>query len=131
MGPGTRRLLSLGTGGILVWTALVAVPPLALAGSQPRRGALPARDSTVTAPVSDDMVTACQTHCALTTAALDTLITQVQTAQAAHDPAQMRAALEQAQQPLAAMQDHLTLCTNMMRMMQQMHGGMGGAKPGT
>ena len=29
-----RRLLSVSTGWIVVWTALVAVPPLALAGSR-------------------------------------------------------------------------------------------------
>jgi hypothetical protein len=31
----TRRILRMGTGWILVWTVLVVVPPLALAGSLP------------------------------------------------------------------------------------------------
>jgi hypothetical protein len=38
----------------------------------------------------------------------------------------MRTAFEQAQQPLAEMKDHMAMCMNMMSMMQNMPGGMGG-----
>jgi YHS domain-containing protein len=37
----------------------------------------------------------------------------------------MRAALDQAQKPLAEMKQHMSMCMNMMGMMQKMHG-MGG-----
>ena len=47
-------------------------------------------------------------------------------AQQSNDPVQMREALAQAQQPLAAMKDHMASCMSMMSMMQQMQGGMGG-----
>jgi hypothetical protein len=52
--------------------------------------------------------------------------TRMEKAQQSNDPAQMREALAQAQQPLAAMKDHMASC---MSMMQQMHGGMGGQMP--
>ncbi len=103
----TRRLLSMGTRGILVWTALVVVPPLALAGSQPRRGVPPARETT---PARDDMVMACQTPCQATATDLTTLLTRIQEAQASHDPAQMRTVLNDVQRPLAAMQERMAGC---------------------
>jgi hypothetical protein len=36
----------------------------------------------------------------------------------------MRAAIDQAQKQLADMKDHMTMCGNMMDMMQKMQGGM-------
>jgi len=48
----------------------------------------------------------------------------------ANDPAQMRAALDQAQKPLAEMKDHTTMCMNMMSMMQNMHGSMSSSHMG-
>ena len=115
-------------GGILVWTALVAVPPQALAGSRAGYdiGLRPPQASTSIAPVKADMVTACQTQCQTMSTTIDTLSAQVQAAQVANDPAQMREALAQAQQPLAAMKDDMASCMSMMSMMQQIHGGIGG-----
>jgi hypothetical protein len=50
-------------------------------------------------------------------------------AKESNDPAKMRAALDQAQKPLADMKQHMTMCMNMMGMMQNMHG-MGGMMGG-
>jgi hypothetical protein len=99
----------MGTGWILVWAVLVVLPPLALAGSQPRRGVPPLREAT---PARQP-----------TTTDLDTLLRRVQAAQASNDPAQMRAVLDDVQRPLAAMQDSMAGCQQIMR---QGHGRMGG-----
>ena len=121
----TRRRLSLGMGWMLLGIALVVVPPLAFAGSQPRRGVMPAREAM---PAQDDLVTACQTHCQATSTAIDALRTRVQAAQASNDPAQMRAVLDEVQPPLAAMQEHIATCLHMMGMMPPGHSGMGGRR---
>ena len=73
-----------------------------------------------------NMMQECRSHCQETTASIDQMMTTISQAQQSNDPAQMRAALEQAQKPLAAMKDHMAQCMNMMSMMQQMPGGMGG-----
>jgi len=51
-------------------------------------------------------------------------------AKQSNDPDKMRAAIHQAQKQLADMKDHMTMCGNMMNMMQKMQGGMmkGGSK---
>ena len=74
----------------------------------------------------DDMMKECRTHCQATTTSINQLTKRMDEAKQSNDPAQMRTALEQAQQPLAEMKDHMTGCMNMMSMMQNMHGGMGG-----
>ena len=55
---------------------------------------------------------------------------KIDEAKQSNDPAQMRAALEEAQKPLAGMKDHMRMCQHMMSMMQNMHGGMGGPMGG-
>ena len=105
----------MGIGWTLVFTALVAAQQPAMPGQMPSMG---------------DMMTACQTHCQETTTAIDQTVTMLDTARQSNDPAQMRTALEQAQQPLMAMKDHMTMCMNMMSMMQRMHGGMSGPRQG-
>lgn len=107
----TRRLLRMGTGWILVWTALVAVPPLALAGSRAGYdlGIRPPQASTSPAPVKADMVTACQTQDQAISTTLGALNARVQAAQATNDPAQMRAALAEVQQQ-TAMQEQIAIC---------------------
>ena len=77
----------------------------------------------------ETMMRECQTHCQETTASIDHMMTTMRQAQQSNDPARMRDALEQAQQPLAAMKDHMAPCMSMMSMMQQMPGGMGGPMP--
>jgi len=128
-----RHLFRMGMGGILVWTALVAVPPQALADTLPGNGirALQqTRASTQTAPVKADMGRACQTQCQAIAATLDALSAQVQAAQVTNDPTQMRAALHEVQQQQAALKEHMAMCTQMTGMMPSMPGGMGGAQHG-
>ena len=92
----TRQLLSMGTGWmILVWIALVAVPPVALADTPPGQAL---RVLQRRAPVKADQVTACQTQAQAISTTLGALNAQVQAAQASNDPAQMRAALAEVQQ---------------------------------
>ena len=109
----TTRGTFLGLAGILVLTALVV-----------------AQQSGMSGPMSmETMMKECQTHCQETTAAIDQMKTTMEKAQQSNDPAQMREALAQAQQPLAAMKEHMASCLSMMSMMQQMPGGMGGPMP--
>src|SRR5215467_8968388 len=74
----------------------------------------------------ETMMRECQAHCQETTASIEDMMTTMSQAQQSNDPAQMREALAQAQKPLAMMKDHMAQCMNMMSMMQQMQGGMGG-----
>lgn len=74
----------------------------------------------------DDMMKECRTHCQTTTASIDQLTTKMEAAKQSNDPAQMRAALDEAQKPLTEMKEHMTGCMGMMSMMEKMHGGMGG-----
>lgn len=137
MSHSTRRLLSMGMGWILVWTALVAVPPQALAGSRAGYDIItrPPQVSTRTAPikaaepVKAAMTTACQNQCQAMSTALDALRTRAQVAREANDPVQMRAVLDEVLQQ-TAMQDHMPMCMQMMGMMQSMHGGMAAPRQG-
>jgi hypothetical protein len=106
----TTRSTLLTLAGILALTALVGAQQSGMSGSMSM----------------ETMMKECQTHCQETTASIDQMKTMMEKAQQSNDPAQMREALAQAQQPLAAMKDHMASCMSMMSMMQQMHGGMGG-----
>lgn len=77
----------------------------------------------------DDMMKGCREHCDQTSASIDRLIQTIDQAKQSNDPAKMRAALDQAQKPLADMKEHMSMCRNMMGMMQKMHG-MGGMMGG-
>ena len=107
----TRRLLRRGTGWILVWTALVAVPPLALAGSRAGydQGIRPP-GSTSPAPVKAHMVTAWQTQEQAIATSLGALNARVRAAQATNDPAQMRMALAEVLQQQTVMQEQIAMC---------------------
>lgn len=50
-------------------------------------------------------------------------------AKQSNDPAKMRAALDQGQKQLGEMKEHMTMCGNMMSMMEKMQG-MGGMMKG-
>ena len=73
----------------------------------------------------NDMMKECRTHCQATTTSIDQLTKQMEEAKQSNDPGQMRAALDEAQKPLAKMKDHMTGCRNMMGMMEHMHGSRG------
>jgi len=70
----------------------------------------------------DGMMKGCQEHCQQTSASIDQLMKSMDEAKQSNDPAKMRAALDQAQKPLADMKQHMNMCMNMMGMMQKMHG---------
>jgi YHS domain-containing protein len=78
----------------------------------------------------DDMMAGCRKHCQTTMKSMEQMERTMVDAKASNDPAKMRAALDQAQKPLADMKEHMNMCMNMMNMMQKMHGQggmMGGA----
>lgn len=79
----------------------------------------------------DDMMKGCREHCQATTKSIDQVTKTIDEAKASNDPAKMRAALDQAQKPLADMKNHMSMCMNMMNMMEKMHGkgGMMAPKP--
>jgi cytoskeletal protein RodZ len=116
----TRRLLRMGTTGILVWTVLIAVPPLARADTLPGgaiRALQQSQASRQSASVKADMVTACQTQSQAPSATIDALRTRLQAARDTKNPTQMRAVLDEVLQQLTAMQE-------------SMHGGMGAPREG-
>jgi hypothetical protein len=103
----------MGTGWLLVWTVLVAVPPVALADTPPGQALRVLQQiqaSTRRAPVKADQVTACQTQAQAISTTLGVLNARVQAAQASNDPAQMRAALAEVQQQQTAMQEQIAMC---------------------
>ena len=96
-----RQLLSMDTGW-LVWTALVAVPPVALADTPPGQALRVLQQiqaSTRRAPVKADKATVCRTQEQAILTTLGALNARVRAVQATNDPAQMRAAFAEVQQP--------------------------------
>ena len=79
----------------------------------------------------DDMMAGCREHCQASMKSMDQMAKAMADAKASNDPAKMRAALDQAEKPLTDMREHMSMCMNMMNMMQKMHGGgMGGMMGG-
>jgi hypothetical protein len=72
-----------------------------------------------------DMMQACQMHCQATATTLETLRTRLQAAQASNDLAHMHAILDDVRRLLAAMQDAMAGCLDMMCMVPQGYSGMG------
>ena len=70
----------------------------------------------------DNMMKGCREHCQQTTASIDRLMQTMEEAEQSNDLAKMRAALDEAQKPLTEMKEHMSMCMNMMDMMQKMHG---------
>ena len=108
-----HRKPPLGTGWILVWTALVTMPPRARADTPPGqalRMLQQTQASTRSAPVKADKVTACQSQTQAISTTLGTLNARIQATQATNDPAQMRATLAEVQRQQSAMQEQLARC---------------------
>lgn len=78
----------------------------------------------------DGMMKECSEHHQAVTKSLDQTSKTLEGAKESNDPDKMRAAIDQAQKQLADMKEHMTMCGNMMNMMQKMQGGMmkGGSK---
>jgi hypothetical protein len=87
----------MGIAWTLVLTAFVAAQQPAAPGQSPSMGA---------------MMQECQTHCEMTTTAIDQLTARLKEAAESNDPAQMRTALTQVQQPLTEMKEHIGMCRN-------------------
>jgi hypothetical protein len=62
--------------------------------------------------------------------AVDRMTAKIEAAKQANDASQIRAALDQVQQPLAEMKDGMAVCMNAMDSMQAMHRAMGGRMQG-
>lgn len=71
-----------------------------------------------------EMMDGCHNHCQDTSKAIDQVLNNLNQAKASNDRAKMRAAIGQVQKPLSEMKQHMTMCTQMMGMMEKMHGGM-------
>jgi outer membrane murein-binding lipoprotein Lpp len=69
-----------------------------------------------------DMMKGCREHCQATAKLIDQLNTSLRDAKASNDVNKMRVAIDQAQKPLTEMKEHMTMCMNMMNMMEKMHG---------
>jgi len=72
----------------------------------------------------EGMMKECSEHHQAVTKSLDQTSKTLEGAKQSNDPDKMRAAIDQAQKQLADMKDHMTMCGNMMNMMQKMQGGM-------
>ena len=72
----------------------------------------------------DGMMKECSEHHQAVTTSLDQTSKTLEGAKQSNDPDKMRTAIDQAQKQLADMKDHMTMCGNMMNMMQKMQGGI-------
>jgi len=72
----------------------------------------------------EGMMKECSEHHQAVTKSLDQTSKTLEGAKQSNDPDKMTAAIDQAQKQIADMKDHMTMCGNMMNMMQKMQGGM-------
>lgn len=77
----------------------------------------------------DDMMKHCKEHHQSAMKSIDQMTKVMDGAKQSNDPAKMRSALDQSQKHLAQMKEQMTMCGNMMNMMEKMHG-MGGMMQG-
>jgi hypothetical protein len=73
----------------------------------------------------DDMMKECSEHHQAMTKSVDQMSKTLEGGKQSNDPGKMRAAIDQAQKQLSDMKEHMTMCGNMMSMMEKMQG-MGG-----
>ena len=116
------------------FSVIAAVVTLFGIGAVAQQQSRPAQQSGQQQPAQgqmsmDDMMKMCREHCETAMKSNDALAKTLADARASNDPAKMRAALEQAEKPLADMRQHMNMCMNMMTMMQKMQGMMGGQQP--
>ena len=77
----------------------------------------------------DEMMKECKEHHQSAMKSIDQMTKMMDGAKQSNDPAKMRAAIDQAQKQLIEMKEHMTMCRNMMGMMEKMQG-MGGMTKG-
>jgi len=75
------------------------------------------------------MMKQCNEHHQAMTKNIDEASKALEGAKQSNDPAKMRAAMDQAQKQLTEMKEHMSMCGNMMNMMQKTQG-MGGMMKG-
>jgi hypothetical protein len=73
----------------------------------------------------DEMMKECREHHQSMMKSIDQMTKMMEAAKQSNDPVKMRAALDQGQKQLSEMKEHMTMCGNMMSMMEKMPG-MGG-----
>jgi hypothetical protein len=73
----------------------------------------------------DEMMKKCNEHHQAMTKSVDQLSKTLEAAKQSNDPAKMRAAIDQTQKHLSEMKEHMSMCGNMMSMMEKKQG-MGG-----
>jgi hypothetical protein len=107
---------------VILWSAFLAAQQPSGQGSQPppQKGEMKSMGSMS----MDGMMKECNEHHQAMTKSLDQASKTLEGAKQSNDPAKMRAAIDQAQKQLADMKEHMSMCGNMMNMMQKMQGGM-------
>jgi uncharacterized protein (UPF0147 family) len=73
----------------------------------------------------DEMMKECREHHQSMTKSIDQMTKMMEAAKQSKEPGNLRAAIEQTQKHLSEMTEHMTMCGNMMSMMEKMPG-MGG-----
>jgi hypothetical protein len=102
----------------LVLAFALATPALPQQGAQPGQQKQPGKQMMT----MDEMMQECRKHCQETTKSIDQTTKMMGEAGQSNDHARLRAALDQAQKSLAEMKNHMSMCMNMMDMMEKMHG---------
>lgn len=103
----------------LVAALVLGVSALALAQQQSQTAKPQPMDKMMS---MNDMMKGCREHCDKTMSSIDQTNATMEQAKQSNDPAQMRAALEQGQKSLSEMKDHMSMCMNMMDMMNKPKG---------
>jgi hypothetical protein len=79
----------------------------------------------------DDMMKECKEHHQSAMKSIDQMTKMMDGAKQSNDPVKMRATLDQSQKQLGEMKEHMTMCGNMMSMMEKMQGTGGMMKDGS
>ncbi len=115
-----------------MWTKMTAIGVLTLAfafsASAAENDPQPNRQPSLQ-PHLQETLRSCQQSCGRSTEYIDALMQAMETARQSNDRDQMRAALAQAQQPLAEVKNHLAMCMDRLQSMQsQMHASTSAAR---
>ena len=117
-----QKLITLFVASVLLSFGFMTAQQLLAQQKQP---AEPKGEMKSMEPMSmDKMMKECSEHHQAMTKAMDQMSKTLEDAKQSNDPANMRAAIDQAQKQLANMKEHMNMCGNMMNMMQKMQGGM-------
>ena len=107
---------------VVLWSAFLAAQQPSGQGSQPppQKGEMKSMGSMS----MDGMMKECSEHHGAMMKSIDQMNKIMEDGKQSNDPAKMRTSIDQTQKLLAEMKDHMTMCGNMMNMMQKMQGGM-------